>query len=131
MLRGPTSYMLLPKRQNPQQTRSCNQELSGPLLCSGPEVEPSVLPFLGPTTPFPAIPCHPTPVIPPSPNRHDFPLLKILFIGHGVSVQVIMMVMGSGVVVGFRHALVSIPSQALHGQTQNMIRMFQRASKKG
>ena len=91
------------------------------------------MPFLKPTTPFPAIPYHPPLIIPNSPHRHDIPLLKILFIGHRVGVQVIMVVMGSVVVViGLRHiqgGLVSIPSQRLHAEAQNMIGCFEHSSR--
>ena len=75
--------------------------------------------------------CHPLSSAPhhpiPPPNRHAFPLLEILFTGHGVSIRVIMTVMGS-VVPGLRHAqgaAFSSPSRGLHGQTPDMSWMSQ------
>ena len=106
----------------------CAQGAQWPPIVSRSRIRTLPYVFSWATTPFPAIPCHPHLIIPPSPNRHDIPLLKILFIGHRVSVQVIMMVMGSVVVTRLRHTQggsVSIPSQRLHGQAQNMIGHFE------
>ena len=57
------------------------------------------------------------PVISPSPNHHDILLVKILFIGHWVVVQVGMVAMGMIAAHGLDYiqgGLVSIPSQRLH-----------------
>ena len=79
--------------------------LPGILLCSGPEFEPYLLPFLGSIAPLPAVPAS-IPVSPSAPNRHCIPLMKILLTGYQV-------VMGLGAIQGLgeiQGGLVSFPS---------------------
>ena len=67
-----------------------NLMLKGISLLSGPEVETCLLPFLGSVTPFPAISLPPVPQFSSPPNHYFIPLLKIILIGHGVSVQEVL-----------------------------------------
>ena len=80
---GYSAKALLPS-ESPTLLVLCKMELEGLPLCSSPEFEPCLVPFIGPTTPFPAIPLHPTPVTFQTPYRHGLPLLKIFFTGHRV-----------------------------------------------
>ena len=66
----------------------CNTDLNGLLLCTGPESEPRLLPFLGSTT-LPS-PCIRPPITCSAPNRHGIPLLKIFFTRHRDRVRVVM-----------------------------------------
>ena len=50
------------------------------LLCSDPELKPLLCAF---SWVYYLFPCHP---LSSTPNHHKLPLLKVLFIGHGVSV---------------------------------------------
>ena len=77
--------------------KSVGAKWPSPEFRSGPRTLRSA--FAWACYPFPCRPLPSAPVIPSSPNRHDVPSLRIFFRGHGVSVQLVVVGMGSVVVI--------------------------------